>query len=189
MRSHCESGAICAQPQIGENRQLLRASRAVLLRQKICLFGSYGLRGGASTRLQPKRRASTDHKPGPNMARAAPVVPNISHSHLSPDNTSIFPTSVRATEAPAMGVHKPAMSRIPAPIKSMAGSVTFIEGSTHRIDLCRTTSADPTTQRRRSNPTPGQPPANVEYRRRKHNYDLTLVSLLAAPKRAGIITH
>jgi len=52
-----------------------------------------------------------DHKPGPNIARAAPAVPNISQSGLSPGSISIFQTSVSATEVPATGVHKPAIDR------------------------------------------------------------------------------
>ena len=109
-----------------------------------------------------------DQSPGPNIARAAPAVPNISQSGLSPDSMSIFQISVSAIEMPATGVHKPAMSRIPAPIKSMAGIVTSIGGGSLRsVSPARTTSAEPATARIKSNPVPGQPPANVEYRRRK----------------------
>ena len=67
-----------------------------------------------------------DQSPGPNIARATPVVANISQSGLLPGSMSIFQTSVRAAETPAMGVHKPAINRIPAPIKRMAGIVTLI---------------------------------------------------------------
>src|SRR5271166_1116150 len=109
-----------------------------------------------------------DHRPGPNIARAAPAVPNISQSDLSPGIMSIFQTSMRATEAPAMGVHKPAINRIPAPSKSMAGIVTFIGGgSLHSVRPAPPARAEPATTRIRSSPVPGQPPANVEYRRRK----------------------
>ena len=67
-----------------------------------------------------------------------------------------------------MGVHKPAINRIPAPIKRMAGIVTLIGGgSLNSVVLAPTASAEPATTRIRSNPVPGQPPANVEYRRRK----------------------
>ena len=44
-------------------------------------------------RFQPKSRASMDHKPGPNIARAAAAVPNSSHTHLSPGTVSIFQIS------------------------------------------------------------------------------------------------
>jgi hypothetical protein len=71
-------------------------------------------------------------------------------------------------EVPAMGVHKPTINSIPAPIKSRAGIVTFIGGgSLHSLKLARTTSEEPTTKRMRSKPVPGQPPANVEYNLRK----------------------
>jgi len=111
-----------------------------------------------------------DQSPGPNIARAAPSVPNINQSDLSPGSMSIFQTSVRATEMPATGVHKPAISRIPAPSKRMAGIVTFMGGGSLRsVRPARTTSADPATTRIKSNPVPGQPPANVEYRRRKRS--------------------
>ena len=79
-------------------------------------------------RFHPKRRASMDHKPGPNIARAAAAVPNSSHTHLSPGTVNIFQISINAIEVPAMGVHKPAISSKPAPIKSTAGIVTFIGG-------------------------------------------------------------
>jgi hypothetical protein len=119
-------------------------------------------------RFHPKRRASMDHKPGPSIARAAAAVPNSSHTHLSPGSANIFQISINAMEVPTIGVHKPTISRIPAPIKSTAGIVKFIGGrSLHSLKPARTTSAEPTTKRMRSKPVPGQPPANVEYRRRK----------------------
>src|SRR5215469_13030635 len=109
-----------------------------------------------------------DHNPGPNIARARPVVANISQSGLSPGRVSIFQTSVSPTEVPAMGVHKPAISRIPAPIRRMAGIITFTGGgSLNSVILAPAASAEPATTRIRSNPVPGQPPANDEYRRRK----------------------
>ena len=77
-------------------------------------------------RFHPKRRASMDHRPGPNIARAAPAVPNSSQTHLSPVSISIFQISISAMEVPTIGVHKPTISRIPAPIESTAGIVTFI---------------------------------------------------------------
>jgi len=122
-------------------------------------------------RFHPKRRASIDHKPGPNMAREAAAVANSSHTHLSPATMSIFQISISAMEAPAIGVHKPTMSRIPAPIKAMAGMVTFIGGgSLHSLKPARAISTEPTTRRMSSKPVPGQPPANVEYSRRKDTF-------------------
>jgi hypothetical protein len=117
-------------------------------------------------RFQPKRRASIDHRPGPNIARAAPAVPNKSQTHRSPGNRNILQTSIRATDVPAIGVHKPATSNIPAAKESTASIRTFIAGSLASRDTARTISAEPTTARMRSKPAPGQPPANVEYKRR-----------------------
>jgi hypothetical protein len=117
-------------------------------------------------RFHPKRRASTDHRPGPNIARAAPAVPNNSQTHLSPGSMNIFQISITATEVPTMGVHKPAISRIPTPIESAARTLTFIGEWLANLEAARTTSAQPITKRMRSKPAPGQPPANVEYRRR-----------------------
>ena len=109
-----------------------------------------------------------DHRPGPSIARAAPTVPNSSQPGLSPGSVSIFQISVRATETPAMGVHKPTIKSIPPATKNMAGIVTFIGGgSLHKVKPAPAANAEPATTRNRSNPVPGQPPANVEYRRRK----------------------
>jgi len=145
-------------------------------------------------RLHPNRRASMENKPGPNIASAAPAVPSNSQSHLSPDTANIFQISINAMEVPTIGVHKPAISRTPAAIKSTAGIVTFIGGgSLHSLKLARTTRVEPTTKRMRSKPVPGQPPANVEYRRRKMRlsgryYFVMLSSRTDTPKRARIVT-
>ena|SRR3974390_1781385 len=119
-------------------------------------------------RFHPKRRASMDHKPGPNIARAAPALPNSSQKDLSPASVNIFQISINAIEVPMMGVHKPMIISIPAPIRSAAGIVTLMGGrSPHNRELARAISTEPATKRIRSNPVPGQPPAKVEYKRRK----------------------
>jgi hypothetical protein len=119
-------------------------------------------------RLHPKRRASMDHRPGPNIARAAPAAPNNSQSHRSPGSTTILQISIRATDVPTIGVHKPATSRIPVAIESTASMETFIGGALASREPARKISAEPTTKRIRSKPAPGQPPANVEYKRRNN---------------------
>ena len=87
----------------------------------------------------------------------------VEQTHLSPAAVSIFEISINAMKVPTIGVHKPTISRIPAPIKSTAGIVTFIGGgSPHSRKPARTTSTQPMTERMRSKPMPGQPPANVE---------------------------
>jgi len=96
------------------------------------------------------------------------MVPSRMGIHGSPGNVRICQISVKATTVPAIGVHSPGTRRIPDPTKSAAVIVVFIGGgSLQSIEVARTISAEPTTERMRSKPMPGQPPANVEYRRRK----------------------
>jgi hypothetical protein len=119
-------------------------------------------------RLHPKRRASMDHRPGPNIARAPPMVPSRRATHRSPARVRMWEISIEATNVPATGVHSPGIRRIPHPAKNTDITVVLIGwGSLHKVALARTISAEPTTKRMRSKPMPGRPPANVEYRRRK----------------------
>src|SRR5208283_2210697 len=124
------------------------------------------LRGGASTRFHPKRRASIDHRPGPSIARATLTVPSNSQSHLSPDSVRIFQASMTAAEVPTMGVHSPGIRRSPHPARNTDDIVSVMGGSLHSLALASTRSVEPATMRMRSKPVPGQPPANVEYNRR-----------------------
>lgn len=123
-------------------------------------------RGGASTRFHPNRRASIDHRPGPNMARAPAMVPSKRRSHKPAVRVSICQISIRAANAPAIGVQRPGIRRIPHPPNNAYVVVLAIGGPLHRAELAWKTSAEPTTKRRRSSAVPGQPPANVEYKRR-----------------------
>jgi len=122
--------------------------------------------GGASTRFHPKRRASIDHRPGPNIARVPLTVPSNTQSHKSPGIVRIFQTSMTATEVPTMGVHRPSIKKIPDPKRIAEVIVMFSGASPHSRKVARTTSMQPMTKRMRSKPMPGQPLANVEYRRR-----------------------
>jgi hypothetical protein len=61
---------------------------------------NYCLRSGASMRLHPKRRASTDHRPGPNIARAAAMVPVNRPTTGCSSTLKICETSITATTAP-----------------------------------------------------------------------------------------
>jgi hypothetical protein len=160
-------------PQVGANRKLLRGKSETLLEERN-LAGAVGqedlkllLRGGASTRLHPNRRASMDHKPGPNIARAPAMVPSKSGTKRSPPGVAIWPNWMKATSVPTMGVHRPTTRRTPDDSRNADVIVAFSAGSLHKIELARATSTYPTTIRIRSKPRPGQPPANVEYRRRK----------------------
>ncbi len=175
---------------LGEWRSSFEA-RKLRFRQ-VCYEEELLLRGGASIRFHPKRRASIDHRPGPNIARPAAVLANNIQTHRSPEIVNILKTSIRATEIPAIGVHRPVISNMPAAMQSTASMATLIGGSLARREIARTTSAEPTTTRMRSNPIPGQPPANVEYRRRNDRppnikgYGLT--KLIETPKGAETFT-
>jgi hypothetical protein len=118
-------------------------------------------------RFHPKRRASMDHKPGPSMARPTAMAPNRTGTHGSPAWFSTCQTWIRPTNAPTMGVHSPRTRRRPNPIESAPIIAALGGASLHGVKLPRTDNAKPTTSRRKSNPIPGQPPANVEYNRRK----------------------
>ena len=125
------------------------------------------MRDGASTRFQPNRRASIDHKPGPNMASAPAIVPRNKGAHASAGNITICPISIAATSVPAIGVHRPGTIRMPDPARSTHVNVTPTGRSPLRTVIALISRAEPTTSRIRSRPIPGQPPANVEYKRRK----------------------
>jgi hypothetical protein len=65
-----------------------------------------------------------------------------------------------------MGVHSPGISRIPDPARNTAVTVVLMGAPLASVKPARTINAEPTTRRMRSKPKPGQPPANVEYKRR-----------------------
>jgi hypothetical protein len=125
------------------------------------------LRGEDSTRFHPNRRASTDHRPGPNIARAQAVVPSKTVTHRSPVIVTIYQVSSNATKTPTMGVHRPATRRSPDPARNAENNVVVRGAFLHSVEFARRSSEAPRTTRMRSKPVPGQPPANVEYRRRK----------------------
>ena len=75
-----------------------------------------------------KGGASTDHKPGPNMARAPPMVPSKSGIHGSPARVKIWQIASKATSVPAIGVHSPGMSRTPDPIRNAELIVALMGG-------------------------------------------------------------
>lgn len=119
-------------------------------------------------RLHPKSRASTDHKPGPNMASALAMVPNSRATHRSPGTVRNCQVSIKATDVPTSGVHSPGTMRIPHPADNPNNSVVPIGVPPSNILLARANSAAPTTKRMRSRAAPGRPPAKVEYKRRKY---------------------
>jgi hypothetical protein len=122
-------------------------------------------RGEGSMRFHPKSRASTDQRPGPNIARAPPMVPASRHTTEFRSVISSCAISITATTMPAGGVQSPAMRRTPDTITDMA-RVACNGGWLHSAGPAWTTSTEPATTRMSSNPMPGQLSANVEYRRR-----------------------
>src|SRR5580692_4674831 len=80
-----------------------------------------------------------------------------------------------ATSVAATGVHKPISRSSPAPMPNTDNTVTRVEGSLYSRASARQIKANPSTTRIRRRPTPGQPWANVENRRRKGQ--LSLVGL------------
>jgi hypothetical protein len=148
--------------------------------------------GGASIRFHPKSWASTDQRPGPNSARAAPTVPVMRPTNGSGAMVSTRAISMTATAAPAKGVQSPAMRRSPDAARDADVSIVYSGGSPHRREPARMTRTEPTTRRKSSNPVPGQLPANVEYRRRNpYQCPLQVSSLQArnkTPDRVQVVT-
>jgi hypothetical protein len=94
------------------------------------------LRSG-STRFHPNRRASTDHRPGPNMATAQPMVPSKTVTHRSPAIVMICQVSSNATKVPTMGVHRPGMRRSPDPARNAEIIVVVTGGLLHSVEFAR----------------------------------------------------
>lgn len=72
----------------------------------------------------PKSRASMDHAPGPIIANVNPSTPNARAIIGLPVGDNAIRVSTPATRIPAIGVHKPAISRIPA-----SASMLFVTGN------------------------------------------------------------
>ena len=166
MRAFCDIVPSSDNPTWGQIANSSEANNNSLLRQEIGSLGGSILRRAitafarwASTRLQPKRRASTDHIPGPNIARAAPIVPSKRGTMWSPGSVRICHISIKATRVPAIGVHSPGIRRIPHPARKTAVIVVLMEG--------RSPASCPRAQPVRSRqqragevkPKPGQPPS------------------------------
>jgi hypothetical protein len=117
-------------------------------------------------RFHPKSRASTDQRLGPNIVRPPAMAADNRHTIGSSSTLRICEISIRATTAPATGVHSPANSSNPDPVTVAGPSVMCSGASVHRCGAARTMTTGPMTSRMSSKPMPGQLPANVEYRRR-----------------------
>ena len=127
-------------------------------------------RGGASMRFHPKSRASIDNRPGPSIVSAPAIVAASRRPFRSSPVVRISEIATTATTAPATGVHNPAMRRSAA----SASDAEATMGNGRPLDSpgpARQRTTAPTTSRINSKAIPGQPPANVEYRRRNTYLD------------------
>ena len=73
---------------------------------------SYGSRNAIC--FLPYRMASTDHVPGPIIANVELRIANATGISAAVGADEAIKTSILATSTPASGVHKPAISRMPA---------------------------------------------------------------------------
>jgi hypothetical protein len=122
-------------------------------------------RGGASMRFHPKSRASIDNRPGPSIVSAPAIVADSRRPCRSSPVVRIPETATTATTAPANGVHNPTMRRSAASASDAEATI----GNGRPLDSpgpARQRTTAPTTSRINSKAIPGQPPANVEYKRR-----------------------
>lgn len=173
MQPLCGLAIFPATPSRGKSQPLTGPLETYFEVRKIVLKGGCYTdfdacdRGGASTRFHPKRRASTDHRPGPNIASAPAIVPRNKDAHTSVGKVNIWPTSIAATRVPATGVQRPGTIRMPDPARTTHVIIVPTGKSPLRNGRALKRREEPTTNRIRSSPIPGQPPANVEYKRRK----------------------
>jgi hypothetical protein len=122
---------------------------------------------GGSIRFHPYIRLSSDQKPGPTNAKAAAMAAMKMCVERDPRSQGIVQSSRAATSVPATGVHKPARSSSARPMAAKHTAITWRDGPLFSFSAARQIKAIPATRRKSRTPTPGQPLANVENRRRK----------------------
>ncbi len=113
-------------------------------------------------RFHPNSLASSDQRPGPNMASAAAIVAVNRPVNGSPSDVTIREISITATAIPANGVQSPLARSSPGPTKVAKVSVACSGEALDNGELARTSMTEPITRRKSSKPKPGQPPAKVE---------------------------
>ena len=125
------------------------------------------LRVGISICFHPKRRASIDHAPGPSKSSATPtvVIRRQAQGSLGPQNASHTPAM--DARAPAVGVHKPAINDNPSTKSPEWVMNTRKCGPVRGIVSSPAIKEIPHTRRMSRRPTPGQPRAKFENRRRR----------------------
>jgi len=130
----------------------------------------------------PKRRASTDHAPGPIMAAVPPRVASMIGIEGSPTQVKAIHSSTTATKVPTSGVHMPTRRSIPAhaPITRgirFCGIIEVARGVPVSWTIPRRTSIVPARIRWSRRPKPGQPLAKVEKSRCNKPSDQSLRQL------------
>jgi len=73
-------------------------------------------------RFRPNTQASIDQVPGPIMARVAPSTARKRGVAAVAGDMKAVHASRMATTAPAIGVHRPAISRVPATAPMLSGT-------------------------------------------------------------------
>jgi hypothetical protein len=131
------------------------------------------VRSRTSIRRQPKRRASTDHAPGPSSPRAAPIAASRNEGPvtISGNDGVARPAKIaqrlgKARRNPATGVHKPGNNSAPAAMFSTPGMAVPIASPPLNACSPLAIAAAPPAIRSRSRPAPGAPRAKVEKSRR-----------------------
>src|SRR5947208_14658372 len=114
-------------------------------------------------RFHPKRRASTDHAPGPSNAKPAPIVAKKMQAHGSPGREMVFQIPMAATSDPEIGVHKPASRSIPTAIASVLETINWIGGPDCSLASPLAINEAPDTSRMSRRTLPGQPGSTGEY--------------------------
>lgn len=96
-----------------------------------------------------------------------PSVPNSTQNQTSPGREYALHNSSRATSVPAIGVHKPAMSRSASASTIPADTSASLEALPESAIIPWSAKAIAATRRMRRSAAPGQPRANVENNLRK----------------------
>ena len=118
-------------------------------------------------RFHPNSQASTDHAPGPIIARPAPSAANNMQIHRWSACVRTLRSSTSVARLPAMGVHRPTSKRIAVPAPNTPNMVDCSECPISDRTIAWSSSATPATRRNNRRPAPGQPRANDENSRLK----------------------
>ena len=128
---------------------------------------SHVYRSEMRMRFHPKRRASTDHTPGPRSASAAPRMPMRTHVHGFVRCKAACKNARIASIVPAIGVHKPIRRSTPIPMATTCSKAAPSGGAPRNSRTPWATKPIPAARRSKRRPSPGAPPAKFEKSRRK----------------------